>query len=76
MADTFAQTFNQNAVSQTVYRWRDLNRNDDYDPGEVNLDVNSGGDFISTTAAANNVFNPGPSAARSRRSHGRSSIAS
>ena len=57
MADTFAQTFNQNAVAQTVYRWHDLNGNSNYDPGEVNLDVN-GGDFLSTTAAANNVFNP------------------
>ncbi len=57
MADTFAQTFNQNAVSQTIYRWRDLNGNDNYDPGEVNLDLN-GPDFISTTAAANNIFNP------------------
>ena len=57
MADTFAQTFNQNAVAQTVYRWHDLNGNSNYDPGEVNLDVNSG-DFLSTTAAANNVFNP------------------
>jgi hypothetical protein len=34
-----------------------LNGNDNYDAGEVNLDVN-GGDFLSTTAAANNVFNP------------------
>lgn len=57
MADTFAQTFNQNAVAQTIYRWRDLNGNDNYDLGEVNLDLN-GPDFISTTAAANNVFNP------------------
>lgn len=57
MSDTFAQTFNQNAVSQTVYRWRDLNGNNNYDPGEVNLDLN-GPDFISTTAAANNIFNP------------------
>ena len=57
MADTFAQTFNQNAVAQTVYRWHDLNGNSNYNPGEVNLDVN-GGDFLSTTAAANNVFNP------------------
>ena len=57
MSDTFAQTFNQNAVAQTVYRWRDLNGNNNYDPGEVNLDLN-GGDFLSTTAAANNVFNP------------------
>jgi hypothetical protein len=57
MADTQAQTFNQNAVYQAVYRWRDLNGNDNYDTGEVNLDLN-GPDFISTTAAANNVFNP------------------
>ncbi len=57
MSDTFAQTFNQNAVAQTVYRWRDLNGNDNYDPGEVNLDLN-GPDFITTTAAANNIFNP------------------
>jgi hypothetical protein len=57
MADTFAQRFNQNAVAQTVYRWHDLNGNSDYDPGEVNLDVNST-DFISTTAAANNIYNP------------------
>jgi hypothetical protein len=57
MSDTFAQTFNQNAVSQTVYRWRDLDGNNDYTPGEVNLDLN-GSDFISTTAQANNIFNP------------------
>jgi hypothetical protein len=57
MADTAAQTFNQNSVAQTVYRWRDLNGNNNYDPGEANLDLN-GPDFISTTAAANNVFNP------------------
>jgi len=56
MADTFAQTFNQNAVYQAVYRWRDPNGNGNYDPGEVNLDVN-GPDFISTTSAANNIFN-------------------
>jgi hypothetical protein len=58
MSDTQAQTFNQNAVSQTVYRWHDLNGNSDYDPGEVDLNVN-GADFISTTAAANNIFNAG-----------------
>ena len=55
--EAFAQRYNQNAVYQAQYRWRDLNRNDNYDPGEVNLDVN-GPDFISTTSAANNIFNP------------------
>jgi len=57
MSDTFAQTFNQNSVAQTIYRWRDLDRNNDYTPGEVNLDLN-GPDFLSTTAAANNIFSP------------------
>lgn len=57
MSDTFAQTFNQNSVAQTVYRWRDTDGNDDYTPGEVNLDLN-GPDFITTTAAANNIYNP------------------
>ncbi len=57
-AENFADKFNNNAVAQTVYRWHDLNGNSDYDPGEVNLNLN-GSDFISTTAAANNIFNPG-----------------
>ena len=37
---------NKNTINQAVYRWRDLNGNKDYDPGEVNLDPN-GPDFIS-----------------------------
>jgi len=56
MADTFAQTYNQNAVAYWDYRWRDPDGNDDYTPGEVNLDT-SGGDFIGTMGAANNVYN-------------------
>ena len=57
MADSFASPFNRNGEVATTYRWRDLNRNGNYDPGEVNLDVN-GADFISITGAANNIFNP------------------
>jgi hypothetical protein len=57
MSDTHAQTYNQNAVSTTVYRWRDQDGNNDYTPGEVNLNLN-GPDFISTTGAANNIYNP------------------
>lgn len=56
-SEAFAQRYNQNAVYQEVYRWRDLNGNNNYDPGEVNLNRN-GPDFISTTAASNNIFNP------------------
>jgi len=39
---------NKNTISQARYRWRDLNGNRDYDPGEVNLDPN-GPDFIDRT---------------------------
>ena len=54
-SEAFAQRYNQNAVYQAVYRWRDLNGNNNYDPGESNF--NDPADFISTTSAANNIFN-------------------
>jgi hypothetical protein len=45
-------------VRTTVtYLWRDLNRNRDYDPGEVNLDVN-GPDFVSQSGGSNTLPNP------------------
>jgi hypothetical protein len=56
-AVSFAQTYNQNSVVTTVYRWRDQDGNNDYTPGEVNLDPN-GPDFLSVTGATNNVVNP------------------
>jgi hypothetical protein len=40
-----------------TYRWRDLNANRDYDPGEVNLNLN-GSDFVSQSAGTNTVANP------------------
>jgi hypothetical protein len=40
-----------------LYRWRDLNGNRDYDPGEVNLDTN-GPDFVSQSGGTNTVANP------------------
>ena len=53
---------NPNVALQRVYRWRDLNGNRDYNPGEVNLDVN-GPDFIQevgrgNVTIANTVSNP------------------
>jgi hypothetical protein len=57
MEDTFASPFNQNGATQWVYRWHDLNGNNNYDPGEVNLNTN-GPDFISVSGASNNIFNP------------------
>lgn len=40
------QPMANNVISTAVYRWRDLNFNRDWDPGEVNLDPNSN-DFLS-----------------------------
>jgi hypothetical protein len=42
-----------------VYNWRDLNGNNDYDPGEVNLDPN-GPDFVETLG--NELDDPAPRA--------------
>ena len=39
---------NRNIINRTVYRWRDVNGNSNYDPGEVNLDPN-GSDFVTRT---------------------------
>ena len=57
LPEAFAEAYNPNTAGVATYRWRDPNRNDDYDPGEVNLDTN-GPDFISISAAANNIINP------------------
>jgi hypothetical protein len=40
--------------TQVVYRWRDLNGNRNYDPGEVNLNPN-GPDFLSQSGGTNTV---------------------
>ena len=52
-----ASTFNRAAMYTTTYRWHDLNRNNVYDTGEVNLDIN-GADFLSTTSGSNTILNP------------------
>ena len=49
---------NRNGPQTTTWTWRDLNGNRDYDPGEVNLDPNNGGDFISIAGITNAVPNP------------------
>jgi len=43
---------------QTTYRWTDPNGNRAYDPGEVNLDVNTGTDFVSRSGGSNTIPNP------------------
>jgi hypothetical protein len=41
----------------TTYRWRDLNGNGDYDPGEADLNPN-GPDFVSQSGGSNTVPHP------------------
>jgi hypothetical protein len=57
MSDQFAFSYNPNNKVETTYRWRDPDRNNDYTPGEVNLDT-EGPDFISISGASNNLLNP------------------
>lgn len=53
---TFPQSYNNNADVITTYRWHDLNHNNNYDPGEVDLRLTPP-DFLSITGAANNLVN-------------------
>ncbi len=58
LGDTYADAFNRNATANAVFNWHDLNGDRLYQPGEVNLDLNST-DFRSITAASNQILNPG-----------------
>jgi hypothetical protein len=59
LSDNFANAYNPLSNTTTTFRWRDLNGNGDYDPGEVNLDTSaSGTDFIGITGASSAVLNP------------------
>lgn len=57
MGDDFAEQFNKNGYVRTTYRWRDPDGNNDYTPGEVNLDPN-GPDFLRLAGPRNNILNP------------------
>ena len=56
LPDNFANSYNPLATVTMNYRWRDLNGNGDYNPGEVNLDPN-GPDFISIAGASSATLN-------------------
>lgn len=45
------ETYNPNGLSTTTYRWNDLNRNRDYDPGEL-------GTFLSSAGGLSTTINP------------------
>ena len=53
----FALTYNRNNVTVTQFRWRDLNGDRAYQPGEVNLDPD-GNDFLAFTGANTSIINP------------------
>jgi hypothetical protein len=61
--EALPRRYDPNSIGYAVFNWRDLNRNDIWDPGETNLDLN-GPDFIETTGhefaaiAPNFVPNP------------------
>jgi hypothetical protein len=48
-------------VTATTYRFHDLNKDGMYEPGEVDLSLNGGTDFLSITGngVSTNIFNPG-----------------
>ena len=58
LGDGFAGAYNANGNIGATFRWRDLNGDRDYTPGEVNLDPN-GSDFISITGGSSNVLPDG-----------------
>lgn len=59
MGSGFAGIYNTNANSTAIFRWTDRDRNGDYTPGEVNLDLTAANpDFLSISAASNNLLNP------------------
>jgi hypothetical protein len=49
--------FNPNVGITTTWKWHDLNGDNLYEPGEVNLDPN-GPDFVSGSGASNAIVNP------------------
>jgi len=55
---SFGFAYNRNALSRTTFRWRDLDGNGDYTPGETNLNLN-GGDFLSLSGGGTAVPAPG-----------------
>jgi hypothetical protein len=61
---SYALGFATDTLNVITYKWHDLNADNLYQPGEVNLDLNSG-DYVSasrragaTTAPANQIVNP------------------
>jgi len=54
--DSGAAVYNLNNQTVTTYRWHDLNHDNLYEPGEVNLST-TGPDYVSVTGSTNPVIN-------------------
>ena len=54
---TLPAPWNKNSPSEYTYIWRDQDGNNEYTPGEVDLDVN-GPDFLRVRGPSNNAVNP------------------
>jgi hypothetical protein len=57
MPDSFANSYNPLSNVTMTFRWRDLDGNGDYSPGEVNLDPN-GADFVGVSGTSSARLNP------------------
>lgn len=58
MGDSFASAYNLNGNITARFRWRDLDDNGDYTPGETDLSLN-GPDFISISGGSSNILPDG-----------------
>jgi hypothetical protein len=55
---SFGFAYNRNALSRTTFRWRDTDGNGDYTPGETDLNLNGGADFLSLSGGGTAVPAP------------------
>ena len=59
MESGFAGIYNTNGQATATFRWRDLDGNGDYTPGEVNLNLEGPDlDFLNITGATSNLLAP------------------
>ena len=47
IGSSFGFAYNRDALSRTTFRWRDSDGNGDYTPGETDLTLNGGNDYLS-----------------------------
>lgn len=58
LGDTYADVFAATATANAVFNWHDLNGDKLWQPGETDLRLNGGTDFVSITAASNYKLSP------------------